>query len=1509
MPLAGGAADKFGNRYEGKWTILQFAEILDEKIDSIRLEPPGEEGEGVEFFVKKGELTKYHQVKRQDTSEGRWTITSLARRGVLEKFYDKLNTHNSHCIFVSTHAAYQLDELSNSARGAISLKEFKKNFISSNERKIWFDALCSSWSNCKEEEAYQKLKQIFVETIGENTLQLLLESKIAPLVEGASSSTVTALLGKFALDKIHHQVIAIEIWDYLRENNCGRRHWGNDPHVLAAVEAQNSRYLNGLLNEAVLQTLIPREEALQAIDKLYSPNEIKSGVIITGGAGVGKSSLIPQITKQLQQNHWIVLAFRIDRLTPQMIPDQLGKELLLPGSPAHVLASIAKGRDCALIVDQIDAVSITSGRNPQFFECINELIDQTSVYPNMHLILGCRKFDVENDYRLQRLIKERHNIHEITIKGISQEKIREVLAKLHINSSQLSQKQLALLEIPLHLNLLSEIAQGHKNLTLNFETAKDLFDKFWERKRILVRERLGREVHWTQVIDRMCNYMNEHQVLSVPAIILDEDDIVSDVKVMVSEHVLTFDERVYSFFHETFFDYSFARRFASSEQRLLPFLLKKEQHLFKRAQVRQILLHEREYFYERYLEDLSQIISNEKIRFHLKSTVFALLKSYENPTKNELQTILSVILDNKHPLTNEVWQLVWTPAWFNLLDSLGYINTWLNSNNDILINQTVNVLRNMQRALPNRVAELLDPFVDQSEEWNNRLRFVMQWANLDEGRAFLDLFLKCLDKGILDDARGPIAVNSDFWDLSYGLAQKQPDWASEVIGHYFNRRLTIAISTPDINEADILIHNIFSDARDGHRDFFLDAAKGAPHIFVEQILPFMLEVMRLTVYNSEKELKMDNIWSYRSITNEYGSIKDFLLEGIVEALSLIAKSDVDAFKQYAEFLKQSNFETAQYILVKAYGANPVLADEAIEYLCEKEVRLKTGYSSNSYWATRELIKTTTQYCSEEALQKIENVLLNYYPDREKNKDGYKTYGSAQFTLLDGIPPLHQSKTIQQRLGEWRRKFKLESIEEPKGMEVSFVASPIPDNALDKMTDEQWLSAIYEYNNDSNFNYRRDAFKGGSLELARDFEAKVKQDPVRFVNLARKFGKNVNPVFFESALRGIEATSIDPEIALDLCRYSHQLPQRPVGQWITSVVAKLADKTLTDEDIEMVAWYATKDPDPTCELWETKVHGNDSYYNGDIDTTSINSVRGTAAGAVGRLIFHDQTRLKKLLPTIEKMVNDSTITVRAAVAFTLINILNHDRNLAVNLFLSLCNSRDELLRTRGVERFLNYALQTHYTILLPILQRMINSKDANTKTAGARLSCIMGLLLEEAQQLTETCIQGDETLRIGAAQVFAANLLEARFKEFCVNNLCVFFNDEAEEVRKAASECFRKLRNDQLGEYINLVDSFVKSEAFTEEHDLLFYALEKSTIPLPELSCLAFERFLEIAGIAVADISTHAAAESYQVSKLLIRLYSQSKDPHIQTRCLNLIDTLSQIKALGLNEALTDYERQ
>lgn len=128
MPLPGGAAAKFGDRYEGRWTVVQLADILAERADVIRLEPPGSEGEGIEFWVQRGNCRSYHQVKRQAPRGRAWSIDDLGRPGLITQFFRRLEDPLASSVFVSADSAPDVRELGERARDAATWDEYREQF-------------------------------------------------------------------------------------------------------------------------------------------------------------------------------------------------------------------------------------------------------------------------------------------------------------------------------------------------------------------------------------------------------------------------------------------------------------------------------------------------------------------------------------------------------------------------------------------------------------------------------------------------------------------------------------------------------------------------------------------------------------------------------------------------------------------------------------------------------------------------------------------------------------------------------------------------------------------------------------------------------------------------------------------------------------------------------------------------------------------------------------------------------------------------------------------------------------------------------------------------------------------------------------------------------------------------------------------------------------------------------------------------------------------------------------
>jgi hypothetical protein len=676
--------------------------------------------------------------------------------------------------------------------------------------------------------------------------------------------------------------------------------------------------------------------------------------------------------------------------------------------------------------------------------------------------------------------------------------VQEVVAELGLNSISLNKKQLELLSIPLHLRLLAEVAEGSKANVLNFSTAKDIYDKFWDDKKDSIHAR-GNSEHWTDVIYTLCDYMSKNQTLSAPKARVDRYGKTAEL--MASEHILVSDGQQYSFFHEGFFDYAFARRFAGKDEELLNFLGSGEQqHLFRRAQVRQILVYERDAERDRYLADLQALITSPNVRFHIKKVVFALLAALDDPTQEEWEIIAPLIGKQADPITQQVWQILRSSVhWFQLLDSLGLIEQWLRDENDERIEQTVILLSIMQRQIPARVAELAEPFIGVSEAWRDRLNYLIQRAELVTERRFFDFFLRLIHEGILDQPRGRIDSNRDFWMQIYSLPQQRPDWACEAISCYLNRYLNLSLAAGQPNLFDrnsgTLPHSQFGE------QIVMASARQAPRAFIEHLFPFMLRVMEFTSIRENNPPWRDSVWYYRHYGKGY-DINHALLSGMEEALSDLAANHPEDFSILAEQqLRSSNFETIQFLLIRAYTANGErFADEAIDYLCEQPARIQTGYTicssseGASFWATRQLLEAITPNASKGHLAMLETEILNYYPEWEKTASMYSYgmysyYGHAQFVLLEGINSSRRSESATRRLQEWQRKFSKQSVEAPKPMVASFVGSPIPESATQKMTDEQWLRAIQRYDKhglDSNKDY---SFAGGAGELSHLLESK------------------------------------------------------------------------------------------------------------------------------------------------------------------------------------------------------------------------------------------------------------------------------------------------------------------------------------------------------------------------------------------------------------------------------------
>ena len=1461
-----------------------MAKVLHGEAESISLEPVGDDGQGVEFTVTRPAAIEYHQVKRQRTGRGYWSLKELQTEGVLGHFYRKLDVQAAETVFVSTHAAHPLDELTDRARAASSWEEFESWYLASDEWSKNFNDLHQRWGSLNGEESYERLKRVRAVTISERELGELAHAKLGMLLDG-DPANATDVLAQFALNQIHQTLTAEDIWQHLRQRGFHRQAWADDDQVANAIAELNRTYRAGIQSRGIGGNSIPRHETRQLVGYFFNDGNARKAALVTGTAGVGKTSVISQVLDDAAIEELPILALRVDRLEPADRPEAVGKNMGLPASPVRTLAAVAQGQGCLLVIDQLDAVSTASGRTPQFFDCIGAMLEEARQHPNMRMLSACRKFDVDNDIRLRDLVGEDGIAQEFRVESFDVETVRSLLTRLGFDPDQFSAKQIDLLALPLHMHLLSEVAKGGSVDTSVLQTTKDLYEAFWRHKRQALQPRGVSPGQMREVVDLVVNQMTDRELLFVPESLL--DDHADAMAVLASENILVRDGSRVSFFHESFLDYAFARRMEATGDDLATHILSREQSLFVRSQIRQVLLHRRDGAPGDALRDVDAILNNRGIRPHLKAIVISLIGNLDDPTEDEWR-LLEPSLTSE--LSDHVLRSIYGSApWFDLLDTIGVLDRWLNASDDTLVTRVIWLMHGVLRSRPDRVTQLLTPFLDRSASWNQRLLSTVLSADLETSRQLFDLGLALINTGAEDDALIDRDGFSGLWHTTHMLAGKNAEWACELIAACCNRLLVRALAVGDANPFDMMTGPSSSDALGVQQ-----ASNGAPRTFINLLRPFVFNVLQNSADQSKDPPWRDPVWHPEYYANGHG-FGDIFLLSMESAIRWLAENDPDAFRQLAGQFQASGFETIHFLLARGYQANgEAFADEAADYVADALTRFGGRYPGRARWAIARLIQAVTPHCSDASLAALEQAVLDHYTPFEMTPEGVRYRGATQFEFLRAVNEPLLSHPASIRLGELRRKFPDPVEPGPSIREARIVESPIAENSAAHMTDSDWLSAMARYYQEYS-PYARDAWAGGAVELSRVLESQTKQDPARFANLAHQMPDDANPVYFEAILQGLAGSDLSVGQIVQVCLRCHRLPGRPLGRWITSPLVHFPDAILPDEALEMTAWYATQDPDP---------HEGSTDYQGDLMMVGINCARGTAADSIAKLIFQDRRYLEFFRSHLETMVYDPSSAVRTMVARALLAALRYDRDFAVQRFVELC-ADDEVLATPFVENFLKYGVQTHYDGLEPILSRMLVYDDDDAARAGARQLCLASLTIEEALPMGQRCASSSKPIRLGAAEVYATNLKVSVLRAECEAMLAQLFDDSDADVREAAASCFRRFSGRDLLEYTDLAGRYIKSPAFTTQVNPMIMALKQTTANVPELTVSACERFF---ALAAEDRPNMNVVDTRSVANLVVRAYSQTSDRQVKIRCLNLIDRMHVLGSYGLHNVMADIDR-
>ena len=1506
MTRAGGEADKFGNRYEGLWVVDAALDLIDGEFVDLVVEAVGDEAAGVEFFrTTSSDTREYHSIKRQQT-DGNWTIRRLSQgkppsgRSILGDLIKKVQ-EGAVGVFSSGTSASELVNLLERALPSESHEEFQARIRrNAHLSGCFYKSIVPICGDA--EAAYFALRDLRVRTMLESDLTKVIERRIRSMFRtqtGAPPDTtvVRLLMADFATSKLGARLTEHSFLSHLSGHDILLSPLSGHSTAGAQIQKLNRLYLREIDALLINRAEINRAESTAAYSALLDSGK---SVMLEGMAGGGKSCIVAQVVKQLHNHDIPALVIRLDRLTEADHSAQaVGIRWGLPDSPTITLGELAGGQPSVLCIDQLDALSIVSARQQSAWGALNELLDEARNYPNMQLLFACRSFDLEQDAQLRALVADENRVTRIRVGELDDDTIQSAIESSGIVVSPLDHEQMRLLSVPLHLYLFLETARSGD---FDFTSKGDLFDAFWRHKARNVNNSLGgRSSVWTETIAALCDVMSERESLVAPDYALDE--WLEAIEAMASEAVVQIQDGDIRFFHESFFDYSFARSFLRTNSDLVRWLESDQQHLFRRSQVRQVLtfLRDRESDRPRYLQTLSALLDHADIRFHIKKLVLDWLHALPDPTKEEWDIVEGLVdLRNGH-----AWQVLSNSApWFDVLQAMGRWESWLNAD-DEMFDRTMLLLimPEVLDARPATVASLIGPFRGRSGNWGLRLQRLVASGHGYTSPEMEDLVIALIRDETLDTATG-FALNGDWWLIWYTTCTQRPEFTARVLSAWFDRQIKLAgaldRADPFSGSPTIVTYSQFSE------QVISECAKRAPREFVREMFPRFVRF--------DKRVPMEWIVG----PSAFGSPDRQLRDALAEAMMSLAKTDPAELDSIMAAETLSETKWMHSLVLRAWSSNPDhYSEHVVRYLMARPDKgLGIGYDVSAGGAdifaavSRTAVAAASACCSDASFNDLEYAIRRIAPDweRERGREGL-----TELVLLRALAQERVGEDARQRIQELERRYPnapQRGAPQPdtRKNEAQLVRAPIAQETQQHMSDAQWLSAMAKHTGELPA-FVGEQFVGGAMELSQDLKKLVAKDPERFSTLANQMEATIPPTYFEAILKGLTDNGDGSGRAgtlMQVCsvlRRTRDLGVQVHGKEVAWAIRSLAEEALPDDIVQMLCRVALDDRDPESDIW---------HIGGDEESPinqAINSARGAAAAALAQLLFADRSHWSILEPTVGQLVEDRVLAVRSVAVESLLAILDTQRSDALTYFKRLAEGAGPILGTRYVERFIHYAIFRDYPAVRPTLMGMLNSLEPHVVQASARQIAVAALWVEEARGDEVVVLKMGEHARTGAATIYAGNLSDETVGPECEKHLRTLFEDKSDLVRSEASRCWVHLKPDQVASRGSLISAFAHSLASARDVSLLAYRLKDAQRPLPAEVCTLAERALAAFGYKAASFQNEEAGVSGELAVLMVRLHEQTNDPELRERVLNTIDEMIRSGFYGIDEQLRrQYDR-
>jgi hypothetical protein len=1154
---------------------------------------------------------------------------------------------------------------------------------------------------------------------------------------------------------------------------------------------------------------IVRKETEQIYNWIISDlsDNKKNILVLNGEKGIGKSTVLKDLYDIVSLDRkYNILGIKADKFYANSIKELESKLFINDVSFNDLINEVnTKKENLIVIIDQIDALSLTLSSNREYIQTYNRLVAELINEKNIRIIISTRSFDLEYDAELS--VYNSNEFTKVKADLLTVEEVHKALTifKIQCNSNKL----LELLRTPNHLEIFCKLENRDKLNLDTISTLKDLYDTLW-KQHISSNPNLDLK----KILFDVSAKMYSEQRITINNIF--NDNFYKEIFYLNSNQLLIEENKELHFFHQTFYEYCFAKQFVENGGDLEEYIIENDQSLYVRSVIKMVIEYLREYDIRRYHSILSNILISENYRFHIKTLLLSDLGTVQNPVSLEKELVVDVILKNED----------YEEVFISAVNSQGWIDFFIEENvPEKYFNVTIE-----------------DNSDDDKKEKLSNYNWFLFANNINNNTiSILEYLTLSIDFEDKDDFISRLLMRIDNWAdvkllhyfdayVSYNKEINRRDnfWYYEILKKIFfsNEKYVFNKLINPIKET--FNENGFSNS------FSYDLNSIIEEIYKvnpQTTFQFLLEILNDIVEESKvsyfeyKAIETSLYKSFKIIDNDRASnnsdeIEDYLYKHIE------SQNEVYIRQFYFKYKKHNSVPILK-VLVKGLNSNSkVFTSEIVELIKILDKKNVFNGSDDEFQLFVRLLISTT-YIYLDLVQKtfINEVLINIkskydiylYTDREgKRKFSLQSFGKKKYLFIKSLPKseVKANSKLNKNYQELERRFG--DLDHKRALDTSRLTSgsvkaPLSQQAYLNMNLKSWEKSMFKYDE----NYRSTEFlKGGLQEHSTEFKKVVTQNPDKFFYFIYTLFDNskTHISYISSGIDGLIDARFDPAK-------------------VKTLFKKLIKLNLDDLNISYTIWksryfFETKTADSEIILFLSNIALNytvlEKEYNADNPLlNSINSVRGSAVHYLMDGCYENDYE-EIIFSTIEKVIENplcnNSVKVDIINRIAMLNYLNLER--AFNIFIKLTYTDNVDLLKHSLNSAQYFNNKFHYE-MHPYFYKVMSVKEIH-KDCYVIVSSWLNDWIDDKELYDHFVAISDEA-KLCALKVAEEYLFQnEKINPKAISILFQFLQEKGGEFSsKYSGIILRKFKRDHFIESFNFLEAYSQSLLCKEEPRYFF----------------------------------------------------------------------------------------